>query len=121
MPELPDAWIAKARIDLDSAELPAAHGGHPDAICYCCQQVVEMVLKARIRAAGRVIPKIHNLRTLAERAGLDAAALGAADADLAFLTGCYSAARYPDLGASEGTPEDATRALRVARAALAAV
>jgi len=113
------AWRERAVVDLDSAERLAAHGGHPDAVCFHCQQAVEKWLKARIASRDVDPPRTHDLIALARAAGVASTDLGCADSDLSFLTGCYLASRYPDTGATPGTPEDGLRALRIARAALA--
>lgn len=119
MPAPPDSeWLRSARIDLDSAEVLAAHGGHADTICFLCQQSVEKVLKGLLAAAGSAPPKIHDLVALRARLGEAAATPGVADEDIAFLSSCYLASRYPTLERERRTWEDAERSLRIARAVL---
>ena len=112
----PDAeWIRFARIDLESAEILADHGGHADTTCFLAQQCVEKVLKAFISRSGHLPPKIHDLVALHRRAG--SPDLGAPEGDVAWLSDCYLRSRYPTLQPETRTSDDAERALRVARAA----
>lgn len=117
MPARPDAaWLDRAREDLRSAELLAAHGGHPDTICFLCQQAVEKALKGALTRVGIAPPKIHDLVALARAARAAGLPDSAPDGDLAFLAGCYLASRYPMLAMQRMTPADASRARRVADA-----
>lgn len=121
MPASPEReWIDHARIDLDSAEVLAQHGGHADTICFLCQQAVEKVLKAMIVAGGQPAPKIHALLALSQRLA-HAPWLVTFREELAFLSECYLSSRYPTLDPEQRTHEEADRALRIAREVFARV
>jgi len=64
-PELSE-WVAKAEGDFVTArrEISAIEYPNYDAVCFHAQQCVEKYLKARLVAAGRPFPKIHDLSAL---------------------------------------------------------
>ncbi len=85
-------WLEIAAEDLDTAQA-MLDGGRYLYAGFEAQQSAEKALKAVIQEAVRVPPKIHNLVTLAGRAGLaDKALLGR----LATLSPYYVATRYPE-------------------------
>lgn len=59
-------WVAKAEGDFVTArrEISAIECPNYDAVCFHAQQCVEKYLKARLVAAGRPFPKIHDLSAL---------------------------------------------------------
>jgi len=60
-----DAWLAKARRDLDSAKrLLAGNPPYRDTAAYHCQQAAEKSAKALLTAAGIEFPKTHDLTAL---------------------------------------------------------
>lgn len=60
-----DAWLAKARRDLDSARrLLAGEPPYRDTAAYHCQQAAEKATKALLTAAAVGFPKTHDLTAL---------------------------------------------------------
>lgn len=111
-------WLEIAAEDLDTAQA-MLNGGRYLYAGFQAQQAAEKALKAVIQEAVRVPPKIHDLEALAERAGLDDAALAAR---LKVLSAYYIATRYPQERATLRKTTDqavATQLIRTAQEALA--
>ena len=85
-------WLEIAAEDLDTAQA-MCDGGRYLYAGFEAQQAAEKALKAVIQEAVRVPPKIHNLVTLAARAGLDDKEVAER---LAALSPYYLATRYPE-------------------------
>ena len=85
-------WLEIAGEDLDTAQA-MMDGGRYLYAGFEAQQSAEKALKAVIQETVRVPPKIHNLVTLAGRAGLDDKALLRR---LATLSPYYVATRYTE-------------------------
>lgn len=85
-------WLEIAAEDLDASEAMHEGGRHLYA-AFEAQQAAEKALNAVIQQVERVPPKIHNLVTLAERAGLTDHGLLQR---LATLSAYYIATRYPE-------------------------
>jgi HEPN domain-containing protein len=111
-------WLEIAAEDLDTARAMLAAGRYLYA-GFEAQQSAEKALKAVIQEEVRVPPKIHDLEALAERAGLDDAALAAR---LKILSAYYIATRYPQERATLRKVTDqakATELIHTAREVLA--
>lgn len=63
-------WLEIAAEDLDTAEA-MYEGGRYLYACFEAQQATEKALKAVLQEAVKVPPKVHNLITLANEAGLN--------------------------------------------------
>lgn len=85
-------WLEIATEDLDTAQA-MYDGGRYLYAGFEAQESAEKALKAVIQEGVRVPPKIHDLEKLAERAGLDEAALAGR---LRILSLYYRGARYPE-------------------------
>jgi HEPN domain-containing protein len=87
-------WLERADYDLGTAEAMLGAGRYIYAV-FMCQQALEKGLKAAIAFRGREVPPIHNLRRLAEGAGL----LAEMDPEdlrrLDFLSQCHSTTSTP--------------------------
>jgi len=91
---VPEQWAEQARYDLDTAKAMLTAGRYL-YVLFCCQQAVEKAIKGIIaRRTGQMPPRLHNLMTLAERAGL---ALDDRRVEqLLALSGYYVQSRYPE-------------------------
>lgn len=85
-------WLEIAAEDLDTAQA-MCDGGRYLYAGFEAQQSAEKALKAVVQEAVRVPPKIHNLVTLAGRAGLSEPAMLER---LAVMSPYYVATRYPE-------------------------
>ena len=54
-------WIAKARSDLQSAEILYKENGPTDSICFHCHQAAEKILKGFLISKKGKFPQIHDL------------------------------------------------------------
>ncbi len=64
-------WLEKAEYDLKTAEAMQVARRYL-YVLFCCQQALEKLIKALIiKDSGELAPRIHNLVTLIEKAGLD--------------------------------------------------
>ena len=97
-------WLEIATEDLDTAQAMCAGGRYLYA-GFAAQESAEKALRAVIQEGARVPPKIHDLETLAERAGLDDAAPGGR---FRILSLYYRGARHP----AERAPRARTRPWR---------
>ncbi len=66
MNPLVEEWVRKAEADLQTAKREARVRRNPnfDAVCFHAQQAVEKMLKARLAAMRRDIPRTHDLAQL---------------------------------------------------------
>ena len=62
-------WFERVDYDLQTADAMLNTGRYIYAI-FMCQQAIEKVMKAFINNLGKDVLPIHNLRRLAEKAGL---------------------------------------------------
>ena len=62
-------WLERVDYDLQTADAMLNTGRYIYAI-FMCQQAIEKVMKAFINNLGKDVLPIHNLRRLAEKAGL---------------------------------------------------
>lgn len=62
-------WLERVDYDLQTADAMRNTGRHIYAV-FMCQQALEKAMKAFINNIGNEILPIHNLRRLAENAGL---------------------------------------------------
>jgi HEPN domain-containing protein len=120
-----DAWIAKAENDLLCIENNLASKSIPwDVVVFHSQQVAEKYLKAVLAAAGRPIPKIHDLVTLLKECAKVSPGLISQKEDCRGLTRYGSVSRYPenefDMGRDEALSmvEAARRVREAVRAVL---
>lgn len=112
--QIPKNWFAKAKADLESAEILFREGGATDTVCFLCQQAVEKYLKGFLIFKKKKFGKIHDLAVLL-------ALCGEIDKDFLNwyepaekLTGYYIETRYPaDIPVSY-SPHEAKEALRQA-------
>ncbi len=102
-------WLEIAAEDLDTAQA-MCDGGRYLYAGFQAQQTAEKALRAVIQEAVRVPPKMHDLETLAERAGLDD---GSLVGRLKVLSAYYIARHYPAERASLRKTTDQTRALEL--------
>jgi HEPN domain-containing protein len=90
-----DAWLAKARQDLEVARLVLPHASLAALGGFHCQQAVEKCLKACLAAAGEPVPKVHDLVALAASARHALPDLSIEEAGLSQLSVYAVAPRYP--------------------------
>lgn len=90
-----DYWLATARSDLETAEIIFKAGKNYHHCLFFCHLVLEKGLKALVtKHTKNFPPKMHDLETLAQRAGL-----GPTQEQKDFyslMTGYSIQARYPD-------------------------
>ncbi len=110
-------WLEIATEDLDTAQA-MSDGGRYLYAGFGAQESAEKALRAVIQEGVRVPPKIHDLETLAERAGLDDAALAGR---LRILSLDYLGARYPEERASLRKSTDKAKAMELMGTALEVV
>jgi len=68
---IPDQWAEQSRYDLETGRAMLDSGRYL-YVLFCCQQAVEKMLKAVIaERSGQCPPRLHNLRRLAEHAGIE--------------------------------------------------
>jgi HEPN domain-containing protein len=116
-----DAWLGRARRDLDSARrLLAGDPPYRDTAAYHCQQAAEKAIKGLLTAAAIDFPKTHDLTVL----------IGLAERRLPRLAECREAAivltpyatlfRYPGAPA-EPSDDDLREAVSLAQGLLSTV
>lgn len=106
-------WFAKATEDRRSAQLMLSDDPPLlDPAAYHCQQASEKLIKGLLVAAGKTIPKTHDLWHLAALATPLYPQLAADIEAISDLTPWGTATRYPDLEANLGImPQDIRDAL----------
>jgi HEPN domain-containing protein len=88
-----ERWAEQAYYDLDTAKA-MLDSGRLLYVLFCCQQAVEKMLKGMIAEKTQEYPpRLHDLLTLAERAGLELDPITVNIFRL--LTSYYSKTRYP--------------------------
>jgi HEPN domain-containing protein len=92
----PADWFAFAERDLAASKVLNEAGLYP-YVCYHAQQAVEKALKGWLVHIGQRVPKIHNLRKLADLNEQIRSTLEPHHDALVFLNQFYSPVRYPDL------------------------
>lgn len=115
-----DAWLLKARRDLDSARrLVLGSPPYRDTAVYHCQQAAEKSIKALLAARGIRFPRSHDLTLLVSlAAGVLSDVPGLAEA-AAVLTPYATLYRYPD-AVMEPDDADVAEALELAAGFLSA-
>lgn len=113
----PKVWWARAMQDLMLAQTGcrADANAMSAAICYCCQQACEKMLKSHLLSTGWRLEKTHDLRTLANEAKKSIPALSSVFEELLDLNADFLQSRYPftfDPGFGEA---DAQRAVETAK------
>ena len=88
-------WLERVDYDLKTAESMLNTGRYIYAV-FMCQQAIEKVMKAFINKLGKDILPIHNLRRLAESAGLINELNEEQLVKLDFLSQYYINARYKE-------------------------
>lgn len=88
-------WLERVDYDLKTAEAMLDTGRYIYAV-FMCQQAIEKVLKAIMTKLGKEILPIHNLRRLAENAGLINELNEDQLVKLDFLSQYYINARYKE-------------------------
>lgn len=113
-------WLARAVRDLEKASAMSELGAFDSGdVCTFAQQAAEKALKAALACGSAVVPRMHDLRELRDRAGVEIAAQ-ITDEMLVRLSAQWVSSRYPG-DWTEPTEHDADAALRVARAVVADV
>jgi len=94
MSDAVDSWKEQAQYDLETARAMLASGRFL-YVLFCCQQAVEKALKALIvQKTGAVPPRTHNLKQLADTAGIELS--DECRRFLEELTAYYIQSRYPE-------------------------
>ncbi len=88
-------WLERVDYDLQTADAMLNTGRYIYAI-FMCQQAIEKVIKAFINNLGEEILPIHNLRRLAENAGLIKELNEEQLIKMDFLSQYYITARYKE-------------------------
>lgn len=97
----------KAQEDRRAAEhLLSADPPLLDPAAYHCQQTAEKLLKGLLAAAGKQIPKTHDLPYLAEMSVIPFSSLSAQIQRLSALTSWGTESRYPGLDTGLGLSVD---------------
>jgi len=107
MKRITEAWLIKAREDLDTIRSLRQNPGLTGVLAFHAQQCVEKCLKAVAEERLGTLPRVHDLRRLWEVVASQFAV--ALDVDLLDeLTDLYTDSRYPgDLGlAPSGKPTE---------------
>ncbi len=65
----PEAWYARARLDLESASLIHRELRSPDQVCFLSHQAVEKLLKGSLIESGQEAPRTHDSADLLRRLG----------------------------------------------------
>jgi HEPN domain-containing protein len=100
-----DAWLAKAKRDLDSAKrLLAGNPPYRDTAAYHCQQAAEKSAKALLTATSIEFPKTHDLTALVALAEAQFPGFAQCREAAAVLTPYGTSFRYPG---SIAEPDDA--------------
>ena len=94
MNETVQSWLERSSYDLDTAKAMLKTGRY-FYVLFCCQQALEKALKAvMVQRTDTMPPRIHNLLSLAERAGIE---LTAEQRGLfGELSAYYIQSRYPE-------------------------
>jgi HEPN domain-containing protein len=92
---LPDDWFARARTDIQAAEILLAHGGDPGTAGLHVQQAIEKYLKGYLLSKGWTLERIHDLAALLDEAVKHFPRLEAYYALCEEVTAFYFEARYP--------------------------
>ncbi len=109
-------WVAKATNDLLGADNNLKADNVPrDVVCFHCQQAVEKLLKAYLVAAGRSLPRTHDLLLLLEEVLRISPSAEVLRDQLALLMPYVVEIRYPDEW-FEPSAEDAAEARNAAEA-----
>src|SRR4030067_2633029 len=105
-------WLERVDYDLQTADAMLNTGRYIYAI-FMCQQAIEKVMKAFINNLGKDVFPIHNLRRLAEKAGLIDDLTEEHLIKLDFLSQYYINARYKEDIAelSKGIKQHVSRSL----------
>jgi HEPN domain-containing protein len=90
-----EKWLERSRYDLGTAVALVAAGRHIYVI-FMCQQAIEKAFKAVLARQEKEVPPIHNLRRLAETAGLLETFPAEDVRRLDFLSQFYLNARYKE-------------------------
>lgn len=116
-PEEIRAWLDRARIDLDVAELLAGREDRLlETVGFHAQQCAEKALKAVLVSRLVRVEKVHNLRYLAELCADHDPSFAAFANELSDLTAFAVAQRYP--GARTPKRPEVSRLVAVARRVL---
>jgi HEPN domain-containing protein len=109
MKPLTAEWIAKAEGDFALMEREGRVRKNPsyDGVCFHAQQCAEKYLKARLCAAGGDAGRTHDLVTLMENVLPFEPLWEAFRQDLAYLSDCAVAYRYPGETSSKEQAHDA--------------
>lgn len=91
----PQAWLAKADGDLEVAERISEVSHLAWAAGFHLQQAAEKALKAALLAHGRLPPRAHDLKALADEVAMVIPSLGGWDARLVILNEYSVLERYP--------------------------
>ncbi len=119
MTEMAKAWLARAREDLATVEKLRNDEGLTNIAAFHAQQCIEKCFKAMIEAAGKPVPRVHDLvRLSALAAETTVAEFSDYETTLIELSTIYLDARYPAstgfLPSGKPDLEDATRYHRAA-------
>lgn len=87
-------WLARAREDLDTVAKLLDDPGLTNVAAFHAQQCIEKCFKAVIEAAGKPVPRIHDLVRLSALAA-DIATIPADETTLIELSTVYLGSRYP--------------------------
>lgn len=95
MKPLSREWLKAARDDLAVIEKIASEASLSHMVAFHAQQCIEKSFKALGEERSLELPKIHKLKTLSERVGIDLSSLGNSEDYLHQLDELYIESRYP--------------------------